>query len=112
MSVPINPKIYHILHVDRLPIVVSNGFLWCDSIMNNRTNAGTTIGMGEIKQRRLTNPLSSQPGLHVGDCVPFYFCPRSIMLYILWQANHPDLQYRGGQQPIIHLQADLRSTVR
>lgn len=33
------------------------------------------------------------------------------MLYILHQANHPDLAYREGQQCIVHLQADLRATV-
>ena len=26
-------------------------------------------------------------------------------------ANHPQLSYRGGQGPIVHLEADLRSTV-
>ena len=49
--------------------------------------------------------------LSVGHCVPFYFCPRSIMLYLIYQGNHPDLTYRGGQEPIIHLEADLRGTV-
>ena len=30
------------------------------------------------------------------------------MLYVIHQANHPDLAYRGGQDPIVHLEADLR----
>ena len=47
----------------------------------------------------------------VGDYVPFYFCPRSVMLFILARGNHQDLQYRGGQDPIVHLEADLRETV-
>ena len=51
------------------------------------------------------------PDLHVGDCVPFYFCPRSVMLYLLYQGNHPDLSYHGGQDPIVHLEADLGRTV-
>ena len=68
--------------------------------------------MSSIKQRRLTeNFLTSHPTLRVGDCVPFYFCPRSIMLYLIFQGNHPELSYRGGQTPIIHLEADLRATV-
>jgi hypothetical protein len=25
--------------------------------------------------------------------------------------NHPDLSYRGGQQPIVHLQADLNTVI-
>jgi len=33
------------------------------------------------------------------------------MLYLIYQANHPELSYRGGQIPIIHLEADLQQTV-
>ena len=55
--------------------------------------------------------LTSHPDLFVGDCVPFYFCPRSVMLYVISRANHPQLSYRGGQGPIVHMEADLRSTV-
>lgn len=70
-----------------------------------------TIGMGTIKQRRLNELfLSSHFGLNVGDCVPFYFCPRSVMLYLIWRANDPELTYRG-QAPIVHLEADLHQTV-
>ena len=29
------------------------------------------------------------------------------MLYVIHRANHPNLAYRGGQQPILHLEADL-----
>ena len=68
--------------------------------------------MNAIKQRRLTElPLTSYPDLFVGGCVPFYFCPRSIMLYLIYQANHPDLEYRGGQGSILHLQADLHASI-
>jgi hypothetical protein len=55
--------------------------------------------------------LSSHPGLFVGECVPFYFCPRSIMLYLIHRANHEDLRYRGGQGPIVHLESDLHHAV-
>jgi hypothetical protein len=68
--------------------------------------------MANIKSRRLTElSLTSHPQLHVGDCVPFYFCPRSIMLFLIFQGNHHDLTFRGGQEPILHLQADLRACV-
>ncbi|MCY4210624.1 MAG: DUF4433 domain-containing protein [Gammaproteobacteria bacterium] len=111
MSVPVGPKIYHIVHIDRLASIINDGFLWCDSEAEKRESPGTTIGMSGIKQRRLTLPLNSHANLHVGDCVPFYFCPRSVMLYLIYQANHPELSYRGGQIPIIHLEADLQQTV-
>jgi len=112
MTVPSHPKIYHIVHVDRLPSIISDGFLWCDAEIIRRAPAGTTIGMNGIKQRRLNElTLTSHPGLHVGECVPFYFCPRSVMLYLIYQGNHPELTYRGGQGPIIHLEADLHASV-
>jgi len=112
MPIPADPKIYHIVHVDRLPSIIADGRLWCDADIVRRSPPGTTIGMNDIKQRRLNElTLTSYPDLHVGDCVPFYFCPRSIMLYLIYQANHPELVYRGGQGPIVHLEADLRQTV-
>ena len=111
MAVPSHPKIYHIVHVDRLSSILQDGGLYCDAHVIRNALPGTTIGMSGIKERRLTHPLSSYPDLHVGDCVPFYFCPRSVMLYLIWKANHPDLAYRGGQKPIIHLAANLRDAV-
>lgn len=112
MAAPMQPKLYHICHVDRLPSILADGCLWCDAEIVRRTPEGTTIGMSSIKQRRLSElTLSSYPDLHVGDCVPFYFCPRSVMLYLIHRANHEELAYRGGQGPIIHLEADLHSAV-
>lgn len=68
--------------------------------------------MSSIKKRRVERlELGSHPGTKVGDYVPFYFCPRSIMLYVLHRANHPELTYREGQGPIVHMEADLRRVV-
>lgn len=113
MNVPNHPKLYHIVHVDRLPSIIADGFLWCDAEVQRRRSPGTGIGMSRIKNRRLNElQLSSRPGLYVGQCVPFYFCPRSVMLYLLHQGNHPEVDYGGGQKPIVHLVADLHATVR
>ena len=110
-KVPSQPKIYHIVHVDRLPSIVADGHLWCDALVTAQDSPGTAIGMSQIKKRRLGLPFGSHSGLHVGDCVPFYLCPRSVMLYILHCANHEELVYRGGQEPILHLEADLAAAV-
>ena len=110
-AMPEQPKIYHILHVDRLLPVIREDFLWCDAKTIQRGLSGTGIGMSSIKQRRLTSLLDSHSSLHVGDCVPFYFCPRSVMLYVIYRGNNPELTYRDGQNSIIHLQADLRKTI-
>lgn len=109
---PAHPKIYHIVHVDRLPSIIASNGLLCDAVMAAYPDNGSMIGMSSIKKRRLEElTLSSHPGLNVGACVPFYFCPRSIMLFLIHKANHAELAYRGGQSPIIHLEADLEATV-
>lgn len=109
MPPPEHPKIYHIVHVDRLASIAADGYLFSDRVISEREGAGTTIGMGRIKRRRLSLPIACQPGLHVGECVPFYWCPRSVMLFLIHRDNNPDLTYHGGQQLILHLEDLLRT---
>lgn len=111
MPVPANPKIYHIVHVDNIASIVADGCLWSDLVMGQRQD-GTVIGMGSIKQRRLGLPVNCHNGTSVAEYVPFYFCSRSIMLFVIHCANHPELAYRGGQQPIVHFEADLYQVVQ
>ena len=111
MPVPAQPKIYHIVHVDRLASIIADGFLWSDAAMVQRQGVGTTIGMSVIKARRLNElSLSCHPALRVGHCAPFYFCSRSVMLYLIYRRNE-ELTYKGGQEPIVHLEADLHATI-
>ena len=68
MPPPANPKIYHIVHMDRLSSIIADGHLWCDAEIARREagkpGAGTTIGLSSIKQRRLNElQLTSHPGL-------------------------------------------------
>jgi hypothetical protein len=108
---PAQPKIYHITHVENLPSILQAGGLWSDVVMLERGGPTASIGMGSIKQRRMSLPLKCHQGDNVGEYVPFYFGPRSIMLYLIHMANHPELAYRGGQGPIVHLEADLTETI-
>ena len=110
MAPPAQPKICHIVHVDRLAPIIADGCLWSDASLRRRARPGTVIGMNTIKQRRLTIPIECRPGLMVGDCVPFYFCPRSVMLFMIHR-NSDQIEYQGGQDPKVHLEADLHETV-
>jgi ssDNA thymidine ADP-ribosyltransferase, DarT len=111
-SVPAQPKIYHITHVDNLAAIVSDRKLVSDARILERGGPSVKIGMSAIKKRRIEEIMvSCHPGTNVGDYVPFYFCPRSVMLYLLHRANHPDLTYLGGQDLIVHLEADLHEVV-
>lgn len=109
--VPTVIKLYHIVHLDRLSSIIQDGFIWSDAEVQQRCSSGTTIGMSSIKERRMHKTLTCYPDLHVGECVPFYFCPRSVMLYLFYMNNHPDVAYTGGQEPIIHFVVDLQNVV-
>ncbi len=112
-SPPARPKIYHITHIENLQKIVNEGGLLCDREMLHRGGPSETIGISDIKKRRIEElEVSCHPGTKVGDYVPFFFCPRSLMLYVIHRANHRDLAYRDGQGPIIHLEADLHEVIQ
>ena len=105
--VPSEPKIYHITHVNNLVSIIQAGELRSDALMVAQGGPAAMIGMNHIKQRRLTQlSIPCLGGVMVGACVPFYFCPRSVMLYIINRGSS-DIAYTGGQGPIVHLEADL-----
>ena len=109
---PSQPQIYHITHVDNLESIARCGELWSDGMCRNKSLSHTQVGMSAIKARRLFElEVDCHPGTKVGEYVPFYFCPRSIMLYLFYRGNHPDLDYTGGQRSLVHLEADLHEVV-
>jgi len=108
-----SPKVYHITHVENLHGIVTDGGLLSDAEMIARGGPKQAIGMSGIKRRRVEElEVDCHPGTKVGDYVPFYFCPRSVMLFVIHRANHPELAFRGGQDCIVHLEADLQTVVR
>ena len=112
-KIPKNPKIYHITPIGNLNNILSYDVLWSDAKRLELGLECEIVGMSEIKRRRLEElEVKCHSGTMVGEYVPFYFCPRSIMLYILYMGNHPGIDYREGQDPIIHLQADLKASVK
>lgn len=111
MEPPPEPKIYHIVHIDRLPSILAMGELVSDTAAVRRNLPGTSIGDSEIKARRRQKRLRIYPDLVVGDCVPFYFCPRSVLLHSNYTGTRTTIENRDGQEPIVHLQSDLGATV-
>lgn len=110
-SPPSRPSIYHITHVDNLAGILSDGNLISDVRIAERGGPKVVIGYSHIKQRRMRMPVSCHPGTKVAEYVPFYFCPRSVMLYTINVGGRGDLNYRDGQGQILHLEADLRAVV-
>ncbi len=111
-AVPEQPRIYHITHINNLLSIIQAGGLLSDTRILAQGGPQVSIGMNTIKQRRMSLPVKCHPGTCVGEYVPFYFCPRSIMLYVIHCGNNPALQYRDGQESIVHLEADLATVVQ
>ena len=109
--VPARPKLYHVTHGANLQAIIAAGGLFANSQAVQGASP-TRIGMPEVVARRRQLPVPCHPPTCVGEYVPFYFCPRSVMLYVIHCANHPDLAYTGGQRPIVHLEADLDAVVQ
>jgi hypothetical protein len=96
--------IFHITHIDNLQSILKDGGLHSDAIVAARDPK--LIGYSEIKKRRLNEIHVSCCSYHyVGDFVPFYFCPRSPMLFTINKGNtgHPP----GCQNCILHLVSTL-----
>ncbi len=112
-SPPENPKIYHITHLTNLSKIVSENRLWSHAEMIERGGIEADVAIPHIKRRRLENSnLSCHPGTRVGQFVPFNFCNRSVMLYIIYKGNHPDLINITNQKSMVHLEAELHEVVR
>ena len=108
---PIGDSIFHITHLDNVPGLIGRGGFDCDRTVSAFGGPTVVIGMSELKGRRFGIPVPMHSPLSVGDFVPFYFCPRSVMLYVIYCANHPDLAYKGGQDPIAHFRFDLDAVI-
>jgi hypothetical protein len=95
--------IYHITHLRNLRGIIVDGGLHCDRRAQNVK--AVSIGHRHIKERRLKRAVPAGPGGAVGDYVPFYFAPRSPMLFAISRGAVEG--YTEGQKPVIY----LRSTV-
>jgi len=93
--------IYHITHLDNLPAIIQRDGLLCDNARAAEGIACLGIAHVHIKQRRARKVVPVAPGGTLADFVPFYFAPRSPMLYAInggWVEG-----YKSGQTPVVHL---------
>ncbi len=93
--------IYHITHIDNLEGIIQAGGLWSDAERISQKLETRLIGYPHIKERRMLRKIPVAAGGVLGAYVPFYFCPRSPMLYSIHTGNV--INYQQGQQYILHL---------
>ncbi|VXD23620.1 conserved hypothetical protein [Planktothrix serta PCC 8927] len=93
--------IYHITHFNNLNSILENGGLMSKNQQLKNSIKYINIAHDSIQDRRNRKnvPCGNYGTLH--DYVPFYFAPRSPMLYTIHKGNIQG--YKDGQNSIIHL---------
>lgn len=99
-----NRQIFHITHVDNLPSIIASDCLWCDAQRLKQGFGNKNIGYNHIKARRLAHTVSVSEGGTLGNYVPFNFCSRSVMLFVVSKGHK---NYDEGQTPIVHLVSSI-----
>jgi hypothetical protein len=102
--------IYHITHIDNLPKIIAAGGLWCDVERVKQQFECVGIAHQHIKERRAKRVVPRAAGGTLAQYVPFYFAPRSPMLYTIHCGNVAG--YAGGQREVLHLVSSMEQAVQ
>lgn len=91
---------YRISHIDNLPLLLQNGIV--NKNHPNANNSYIRIGNQEIIDVRSLTPVRINNYGMIGDYVPFYFTPKSIMLYnIITGYWHPSVPKRNRNEILV-----------
>ncbi len=97
---PVSHRIFHITHIQNLSGILSVGGLRSNRLLQQASVPYSNIAHQTIQDRRATAPVPCGSGGTLHDYVPFYFAPRSPMLYTINQGNVPGCT---SQQAVVHL---------
>lgn len=104
--------VLHFTHLDNLPAIVSAGALACDWQARQGPMV-TEVGDPAIKDARRSRQVPIAPGGSVGDYVPFYFAPRSPMMFRIACDCRDRIpgRYQGGDRPLVYFAARIGAVV-
>ncbi len=97
-------QILHFTAVEHLRTIVESGLL-SDTAAQAAGVLTTEVGNLGIKDQRRQRAVPIAPGGAVADYVPFYFAPRSPMMFAISKGNVPS--YQGGTARLIYLVSTL-----
>ncbi len=110
MAVPSPVPIYRFIHMDNLQIYLKRGGMHAPDNTPDDGLIYRTIHNPSIQSQRHVTTIPCGPGGCVHDYVPFYFGPRTPMLYQLHTAW--EIDYREGQEPLIYLVSTAQEVER
>lgn len=100
MPRPTPTPLIHFTHVEHLPTIVHEGLL-ADTVAQARGLLTVEVGILGIKARRRTRVVPIAPGGFVADCAPFYYAPRSPMMFVIERGGVPT--YSAGCNELVYL---------
>lgn len=100
-------RIYHITHINNLPSILRSSGLVANSRLRRERINYLDIAHESIQDRRGKIHVPWGVGGVLHDYVPFYFAPRSPMLYAIHKGNVEG--YNQGQNPVIHLVSEAEA---
>lgn len=103
-------RIYRITHIENLRQILEQGGIWCGNEMSRQNLPYVRIGNRDLTLKRSEREVTCCEGGNLNDYVPFYFCPRSVMLYLIHKRH--ESTYGGGQEPVIHLISSVEEIQR
>ena len=104
-------SIFHITEAANVAAIAAHEWLVSDERIRAMTiGQSISIGFSHIKDRRMRLPVGCHKGTTVGQYVPFFYCPRSVMLYQI-HVGHGNLRYSAGERRIVHLEFSIHGVV-
>jgi len=89
--------------------ILESDCIWCDSEIKTRSIETQGIAYEAIKQRRARRPVPTCQQGYLSDYVPFYFAPRSPMLYAIHCGTVEN--YQEGQSSVLHLVSKVETVI-
>jgi hypothetical protein len=102
--------LYHITPIENLSAILQSGQLLAKNQLQAQATAHTSIAYEHIQDRRSRITVPCGPGGVLHDYVPFYFAPRSPMLYAIHRGSVSS--YSQGQASILHLSVTFEDISR
>lgn len=99
--------IFHITAIDNLRSIAATGALLAKRAVEQNGIAAADIAYEGVQDRRAVKVVPIAPGGTLHDYVPFYFAPRSPMLFTINNGNVEGCDYR--QDDIVHLASNAQA---
>jgi hypothetical protein len=102
--------IYHITHIDNLKGIIERDGLVAQSVIAREPIEYCNIAHNTVQDRREHTNVPLEPGGNLHDYVPFYFAPRSPMLYAINMKNVADCT--ATQLDIVYLVSSVENVAQ